>query len=349
MRIKDIGLSISESEYREINAASYSGLSGISRDGYRSLRNKFVHNSATKFGILAESLLFGDYDENDYYFLDDSVISEGKLKSACDTIFRLIWCEKPSEDLQDYITDIELILSEHYIDYWDKKESKWRAEKIVKESSEYWKHVVNSSDKMVMTNKAYRTALIAVKTLLEHKFTSNIFATSSFFDVEKISQFKIEFKYKGYKFKAMLDWLVVDHDNKVISPYDLKTGGKEVEEFEDSFYYWRYDIQSYLYSIAVTLVRNKYYPDYKVSPFKFIYISREDPYRPLIWIPTSKHYEGTQKGFYKDGNYYKGVDALIEEFIWFSSNEDAQYAESVYASNGEMSINDNITISNAKD
>jgi len=340
-----IGLDISEQEYRDMDNMSYSTLSGISRQGKDSLTDEFVPNYATKFGILTESLLFDDYNPDDYYVMPNNIIPTDKLKDACDIIFpKLIIDPKLDENLEKYKGNIKIILEHFDIDYYKNRTSESRASSIIKDTSEYWKHIKESKNKIVISQSMLEKCRAAAQTLRIHEFTKDIFATDSFFNIEKQSQVKLIFNYRGRKLKCMLDWLIIDHDNKVIKPYDLKTGSKPIEEFENSFYYWRYDIQAFLYTLAVIIFRNKHYPEYDVEDFRFVYISRLDVSRPIIYKVNSKIHLGSFKGFYRKGEYYKSVIKLIEEYEWYLSNEKAQYPKEVYENSGEILLADNIII-----
>lgn len=335
------GLLITELEYRELDSMSYSLLSSIDRDKHYALRRVFRPSIPTIYGVLAESILFDDYDEKDYYIFECEIPTE-KLKIACDTIFPQLDISKEKLiDNEDIVLSLFTALE---IDYFAKKEPDWVTAKFIKEASEYWIEWRLSVDKIRISEKLLESAKQASVTLKTHQFTRTIFNTNSFFNVDKQSQVKLTFKYLGKNFKAMLDWLIIDHDNKVIKPYDLKTGGKTVEEFESSFFYWRYDIQALLYTVAVTTLRDDKYPGYVIEPFRFVYISRLNEYRPLVWITTKKIMEGTLKGFTMNDVYYKGLRELINDYEWYSSNQNVSYAREVYETSGEIVINDNIKI-----
>tara|TARA_R110000851_G_scaffold78000_5_gene172071 strand:+ start:10406 stop:11428 length:1023 start_codon:yes stop_codon:yes gene_type:complete len=335
------GLNITELEYRELENISYSLLSSIDRDKHYALKKVFVPSIPTIYGILTESILFGDYDKNDYYIFKGDIPTD-KLGTACNIIFPKL--DISNEKLIDNKDVIISILTALEIDYFAKREPEWIADKLIKDSSEYWSEWRLSVGKIRITEDLLKTAEQASKTLKSHQFTRGIFNSNSFFNVTKQSQVKLTFKFLGKDFKAMLDWLIIDHDNKVIKPYDLKTGGKTVEEFENSFFYWRYDIQALLYTTAITTLRNEKYPGYTIDPFRFVYISRLNEYRPLVWTTTKKMMKGTLKGFTMNNVPYKGVIELIDDYKWYSSNRNVSYPREVYEASGEIIINDNIII-----
>ena len=345
MKLKDVSLNITESEYRDIDRMSYSLLSTVDRLGYKCISEEFVPNIATTFGTITESILFEDYNPDEYYVIDSEIAVTDTLKKVIDVLFPILLKKVPySDNLEDYHDDI-IEFCKNDIGYYDKWNEESKGLKLISETKEYWKHLVKSRGKLVITNEFLHKAKQCANTLRNHDFTSSIFSVNSFFNIETISQFKVMFSYNGFKFKAMLDWLVINHDEKVIKPYDLKTGGKQVEDFAESFYYWRYDIQAYLYSLAIKSVANKYYPDYKIEPFRFVYISRNDVYRPLVYSITEKHLKGTENGFYRDGQYFKSISELISELNWYKLHANTvYYTKEVYDNKGELLIDSNIKV-----
>ena len=337
------GLDITEQEYRALeDRISYSLLSSVDRDKQDALTKVFIPTIPTKYGILTESILFGDYMEEDYYIFE-GVAPTDKLKLACDTIFPNLSKEFTLEEHKVAIVSIIKGQAEP-IDYYAKKDPEWIAEKIIKETSGYWDELVKADGKITIDNELLNKANDASHTLKTHDFTSDIFNKDTFGNVEKFSQVKLTFEYLSRDFKAMLDWLIIDHDNKVIKPYDLKTGGKTAEEFEASFFHWRYDIQGLLYTMAIRKLRDDKYAVYKIEPFRFVFISRNDVYRPLVWRMSDKQMAATLTGFTRRNKNYKGVQELIGDLDYYRKNQNLDYAKDVYDNNGEMLIDNEIII-----
>ncbi len=343
MNYLPIGMAWTEAEYRAFDAMSYSLLSSVYREKEFALHKKFVANEATIFGLITESKLFGDYDENDYYIVPEIFKSESKLKGALDIIFNYL---QPSVDgdtkkLVMYKQKIMDIFKSVEIDYFKNKEVEWKVDKLLreKESQKYWDAFLASIGKILTTDELVKSATEAKTTLATHPFTRGIFA-QEFGNVEKHSQVKLTFTYNGHKMKCMLDWLIIDHDAKVIKPYDLKTGFDNADYFSKSYFYWRYDIQAYLYSGAVKELRDRIYPDYTVEEFKFVFISRGNVYRPLVYRNTEKMLLATQKGYERFGKYYKSVDELIADYQWYKADVNRVYPEEIYKQNGETFIDD---------
>lgn len=78
--------------------------------------------------------------------------------------------------------------------------------------------------------------------------------------------------------------IIVDYDNKLIIPVDLKTSGHKEYEFHKSFIDWNYQIQARLYwrIIRDNLDRDPYFKDFELANYKFIVVNKRNK-RPLVW------------------------------------------------------------------
>lgn len=78
--------------------------------------------------------------------------------------------------------------------------------------------------------------------------------------------------------------LIVDHNNKTVQPFDLKTTGHPEHQFHKSFIKWGYWIQAqlYWYIIRKTMDTNEQYKDYELLDYKFLVVYTDNP-NPLVW------------------------------------------------------------------
>ena len=159
-------------------------------------------------------------------------------------------------------------------------------------------------------------ALETVKTLKTHFFTAKYFA-KDVKDVEIIYQYKFDTKVNGRRCKGMLDCLIVNHAKKLVIPVDLKTGEIPAKNFPESYTKYRYYIQGALYKEALKTIVSEDFEltGYSVQPFEFVYISKLNPYKPLIFVVDEDMHQSALNGF-KDAHGYnfKGVYELLEEY-----------------------------------
>ena len=88
----------------------------------------------------------------------------------------------------------------------------------------------------------------------------------------------------------MADLIVVDTEDKMIFPCDLKTSGHSEWNFQDSFVKWSYFIQARLYwrIIKDNLMRDNYFKDFELMDYRFIVVNK-NTLTPLVWeFPYTK-------------------------------------------------------------
>lgn len=114
--------------------------------------------------------------------------------------------------------------------------------------------------------------------VINHPYTRQVFKNNR----EQIFQKAIYFDHEGIDCKALLDILQIDHDEKVIYMYDLKTTREYPHAFRNAIEDNRYDIQARWYEYAV---RSEYHglilAGYTLAPFTFLVASKKDPSVPV--------------------------------------------------------------------
>ena len=191
----------------------------------------------------------------------------------------------------------------------------WSSEDIIK----YYKLTRNIEKHKRILSKDEFDIVVKCKELIEaNKFTKAYFVPENS-NIEILYQVPIYFKYKDIDCKALLDGIVIDHENKTIQPYDLKTT-KNISEFSVSYMMYGYYSQCALYEVAIQTDSSpvKKYIDkgYTILDFKFIAVENKlSSTYPAIIFNTSKadREKGLKGGEYK-GKFYKGIDQLIEDY-----------------------------------
>lgn len=346
-KLKDVGLNITEQEYRDLDLLSYSVMSALDRDGPSSYGKTLEMTDAMLHGSIVDSMIDGSFNKEDYYISRNIEIGDG-LKTAIDSYweYQQYMSDFQSTDLSEHVSRMTKHLEQNDVDYYAKKSADWVAKKICadKIAQSYYKHLTLSFGKTLVTANFMDNCIKATNILKTHEFTKRIFGEPRYHE-DAAYQFKFKFTVKNHEFKGMLDRIIIDHNKKTISPYDLKTGSKSALGFENSFFHWRYDLQALLYHIICLRLVEYYYKDYTVNDFKFIYIGRYEN-KPLIWRTTLTHLNGALYGFTRNNKSYKGLLDLIKDFEWYKRNQfRVEYPEKVYKNFGELTINkDNIII-----
>lgn len=283
--LKDISWQVTEEEYRADKAYSYSTLAKFDREGFNNLETLFdkVESPSLLFGSMVDTLLTDGLEAFDERFLvaefpevPDSIVKILKyIYEVASDIYRCL------EDVPDHII-LSAASSHKYQENW-KPET--RVKVIREKGSEYYKLLLLSMDKELVSNKLYQDAKECVYKLQTDEATKWYFAPDNPYDgIERYYQLKFKSEYEGIPIRCMMDLAIVDTVNKVIIPCDLKTSYKREWDFYKSFIEWKYYIQATLYwrILRDNLDKDPVFKDYKLLDYRFIVISNGSK-RPLVW------------------------------------------------------------------
>lgn len=288
----DISWKVSEEVYRKDSAYSYSTIARFDREGFSNLDKLFepLETPSLVFGNVVDTLLTGHPKE----FEEKYVVT--KLPKISDTlveITRILF-----NRFGDTYIDIKVIPDEILsqvgkdCDYYANTKFEKHRIKTIKENCEvYYNTLQLSKGKTVISEEEYMNALKCVDALKNNEYTKQYFSKPNpFQNVEKLYQVKFKGSYLDYTLRCMCDLLIVDHDNKVIIPCDLKTTYNKEWEFAESFVKWRYYIQAqlYWYLIRQNLDKDEQFKEYVLADYRFIVISKYST-SPMIWsYPDTK-------------------------------------------------------------
>lgn len=296
--LDQIALPISEAEYRADPALSYSTLSRFSKEGFHKLNKLFEPFStpSTVFGGIVDTLITGtakDFEDNyiiAYLSLDDDTIQI--IQAIYDTF----------KSQYDDFMKIPLI----QVSQVAKQNGFWPAEKwtdnaryngLLKKGDVvgYYKFLIESEGKTVITNEQYQDAIKCVQTLKTSEATRFYFADNEpNHPIQRYYQLKFKFSSGGVFYRSMVDLIVCDYANKKIYPVDLKTSSSPEDEFYKSFIKWNYQLQGRLYArnLKDNLLRDDFFKDFEVENYTFIVINK-NTLMPLTWRFTDTFTMGT--------------------------------------------------------
>lgn len=315
----DISWKVTEEEYRKSSALSYSTIARFHREGFDGLDKIFdkVESPSLIFGSMVDALITGGQDEFDNIFI---VAEFPNIPDSQINVIRNLF-NSYSENYNSLlkIPDNFIIVATEVLDF----QKNWKPEtrvKVIKENGvEYYNLLHISIGKILVNTKDYQDAQACVKALKENDFTSEFFVEDNPFDktIEKFYQLKFQGIYKDIELRCMADLIMVDHENKVVTPIDLKTSFKKEWNFPSSFIQWGYWIQAqlYWYIIRQNMDNDSLYKDYKLANYQFIVISNNSRI-PLIWeYPDTK----------AEVDCYYGKNNEIECKNWRNIVEDLSY------------------------
>ena len=136
--------------------------------------------------------------------------------------------------------------------YSNPKYENFRIKNIKETCDEYYSLLTLANGKVVLSQNDYEDVITCADELRNNPVTSNFFKINPFeTHIEKVFQLKFKAEFNGIPVRCMFDELIVDHENKIIYPIDLKTTGHAEEEFEDSFSQWRYEISNLFVNLEI--------------------------------------------------------------------------------------------------
>lgn len=271
----------SEEEYRASNCMSYSIAKDI-HDNPKVLTEEKKESDKEwfTFGKLVDLLLTSPIEGFDKkVFVNDKVPSE-QYKNMIDFI---VATGLPITELSD--AQINDIYSQ------SGSNVNWglpvKRQKMIDNCSDYLDVLTKHAGKLIVDSKTYLEANAMADMLKKHKWTKELFMDEKeqlANHLEIFYQYKISYIYENIQCKSMIDILVVDHDARLILPYDLKTGSDTPRNFiRNALYKYRYGYQGVLYleGLKKFIAQHEEFKDYEIDTFKFIYVSRLTPTFPI--------------------------------------------------------------------
>lgn len=333
-------LNITEKEYRGLKMPSYSLLKRLDEDGPKSLLKSFkIEGEAIDFGSLVDAKMNPDMTKEEFdskFYFESIEKPTAQLLELADYIVKL--CEDqdcPIDFYIDNINDVLEISNDLKLFGGVKDEDKRIAKFNVDLFWNYLKAKADSRGKIVTTPETLLDANEAMNILNTHNNTKDIYNVSP--NQQVFNQLQLVVNINDKPVKIMLDRVVVDHDTKMIYPYDLKCTDQRQKSFRFVFKKMKYYLQSSLYRNGLLMWCDENYPGYAVDDFKFIVYSRYEKY-PFVWIVPDNWYSKGLYGFTDEvGQYHKGVYELLKDYYFYTENN-------IYSIEREFIINSDMNI-----
>lgn len=325
--LKDLALNITEEEYRSDPALSYSKLSSFFRQGPRALiSNEKIDTPALRSGSLVDCLLTCPEEFDDRFYVAD-------IDRFSDTIRKVVESlDYNEEEFLGEISDEVLLLALDEESYQTNWKPEARIKKLIELGSDYYTVLKYSTGKIVISLQEFQEAQQCVQTLRTHPWTYQIFECNE--DEEMFYQLKFKTIIEdcdNSEVRIMTDCIKINHKEKWIQVYDLKTTGKDEEKFEESFDSWNYWIQAGLYQDVIDLITiaDDYFSKFDLLPFKFIVINKMN-LKPIVWDIVDYRHIGIQV-LKKYGVKWQ---TLLKDANWHLQNGKFDYSRKSYENNG---------------
>lgn len=330
--LKSISWDVSEEQYRLDPAFSYSQIAAFFREGPSSLIKTDKDDTASlRGGSLVDTLLTAP-EEFEEKFLVSSVKTPSELVLK---VLRQLWdtVDDKQLDLEHIPEKIRLkaMNDNAFYTYW---KDTTRLNKLQEDGYEYYRLMSLGLKKIIVSEEDVKTAKACAEAVTTNETTRKYFLSNPFEkDTENLYQLKFKTSIDGYTVRCMFDVIHVDHVNKTITPADLKTTGKNEEDFQHSFLQWCYFIQAELYYniLKKAILNDEYFKDFTLLPFRFIVVNR-DNLSPLEWIVTENTYEVLRKAG------YPSTWELIPIMHWHLKQRIFNYTKESYTNNFSREI-----------
>lgn len=290
-RLDEYAMGMTEQEYHESKRLSYSILARYEREGgfsslpkdYDDLWAPIPETDALTFGAALDTIVTRGEQayEDEFHSVDidrvpqktkavvDQVIAEGTSWADTEGILRVM-------DEQKYYpawrpaTRVNKMLEDNGARYYD----------ALMAARGTGKRLISTEMESLVYAKYAR--------LQNCKLTNGLLFMPLPEGQERFFQLQFEARVEGIDYKIMCDMVIVDHKEKTIHIYDLKTSGKESGDFRKSYLEWGYHIQSWLYRIVLKhALMFTDYDDYSVGQFSFIVASKVND-TPLVFDDESE-------------------------------------------------------------
>jgi hypothetical protein len=366
MNIVQKPTTISEKSYRNMkNRLSYSSLKDFDKNRLNFYKeyilgegSKFAPTNDTIIGSLGDCLLFTKDDFDLKFLIATSPKPTGQMGELCDSMINITNKYAIKIDPEDEFSAYEItasfstIIEEAYQELIRKDKFKGKTfDKVVEmfekdpDGENYYLEGRNSIGKQLVTISQVTYTEKLIKDALNSPFEAGeILRTITEGNTEVLDQLIILFEIEGTLLRSMLDRVIIDHNTKVIKPYDLKITW-ESESFDYNFLKMKYYIQLGVYISAL-----KYWientrtdlKDYTIEDFCFITLDSTGISSPLVYKSSKEWYIKSMEGFTtSSGRKYKGIKELISEINhhletgnWFMSKEN-------YENNGVTILKEN--------
>ena len=325
--LADISWQVDEATYRADNALSYSRLSQFFKQDPKALiSTEKVDTPSLRFGSLVDCILTAPEEFDDRFYVADIDRFSDTIRKIVERIYleHEEWTDQICEINEDVL--IGVLNEESYQSNW---KDRTRIDKIIDLGQDYYTVLKYSTGKIVISPQEFKEAQQCVQTLKTHPFTYQIFECNE--DEEIFYQLKFKARVFDVNARCMFDIIRVNHKNKTIELIDLKTTGKNEEEFEKSFLDWNYWIQAQLYKsiLLEVLGEDEYFGNFIMLDFKFLVINKIN-LCPLIWDTKNIHIEA-DKIKQKFGITYQ---SLLQDANWHMRNGKFDYSRKSYENNG---------------
>lgn len=206
--LKDISWLVTEPEYRQDSALSYSTLARYEREGFNNLDKLFnkIESPSLQFGQAVDTLMTGSEKEFNEHFMVAQI--EEPPSDTLVTITKKLFDTWKDEytDIRDIPDDV-IVSTIQDIPWNNHWLPKTRAKKIKEDCAAYYKLLYLSEGKTILNTYVYQDVLNTVDKLRSADSTKFYFEKDNVFDnnIERLYQLKFKATFNGVEYRCMAD------------------------------------------------------------------------------------------------------------------------------------------------
>ena len=205
------------------------------------------------------------------------------------------------------------------------------------DEEKYFSDLIKYKDKVLIDFNIVEKSKQIVKRVLEDINVSWIFSGNDM--LEDLCHFVIEWEYTPMfgdvlYLKQEVDKILIDHENKIVHPFDLKAMW-DSEGFSYSYLKYGYYIQAAFYYMGIQeWMKANGLKDYTLKDFKFVVVdTSSNNLKTLIYSVSEEDREHSLKGFSINGRPYTGLISLLDNVAWAISENIFDISKEAYFNN----------------
>lgn len=200
--------------------------------------------------------------------------------------------------------------------------------------------------KSVLAEDEFNICVVAKDALLFNETTKSYFVNKDP-NVLIYHQVPIYFTYKGVECKGMLDGLIIDKNKSTVQFFDLKSVGRKVNNFENSFLFYKYYLQAALYQEAVKeLIAGRASSPVSIDPYisnckllnpDYVAVHKNAKFSTVrvFEITSDTLSAGVFGGISNRGEYFPGISDLMDAYKWHCETNQWRLPQRVHENNGK--------------
>lgn len=285
LNIDDLRWKTSDEEYHNLQVMCYSVLSKYLREGFNAIQTLWdkIESPSLTIGSAIDTLVTEpEQFKALFYNMNSDIDTSSKTAAFINHIVEVIEHDEPIQDVtfEQAISKVNIKTLANEVSFY----SNLKEETIIKKLYEdinietYYEDRKKAEGRKMLTLEQQEIVNNSIAALHNNPLSQKLLFEQPPEGVERFFQVKFLVELEGITFKVMFDMLLVDHNNKTIYIYDLKSTSKKVWEFPQSFVQFNYQIQDRLYYRALEkILEDNGFSDYRISNMKNIVVSTTYP------------------------------------------------------------------------